>query len=65
MKVYCKDCTWRTVGSLACCPVTRREDDYLSPRHKIYSPLEWGMERNKNNNCPYYKRKWWKIWLTQ
>ena len=20
-------------------------------------------EENKNNNCPYYKKKWWKFWL--
>ena len=19
---------------------------------------------NKDNNCPHYKRKWWKIWVT-
>ncbi len=20
-------------------------------------------ELNKNNNCKYYKRKWWKVWV--
>jgi hypothetical protein len=57
-KVYCLDCKWSFKGmfGLTCGePTMFKESDGLGkgPRGRL---------PNKNNDCSYYKRKWWKIW---
>lgn len=73
-KVYCKNCKfnksilrieWKT-----CSPGIKksgRENDYYCKNHKASKAgpdpkIEWMHELNKDNDCRYYKRKWWKFW---
>lgn len=74
-KVYCKNCQCnRTIPLIGlikwdyCYPtLPKRSGDnwnYKSTmmkmdKHKIH----WMDELNKNNNCPYYKRQWWRVWV--
>ena len=73
-KVYCKNCKhwyeWRGVYEII-------NDDFCDYKifHKNKKASEiTGQERgsfenidayktNKNNTCPYYKRRWWKFWV--
>ena len=60
MKVYCKNCR-----------------NYFNPHdygmrmlHKVVFGTPdmcncYGSPRNKNHNCPKYKRSWWKFWIKE
>ena len=76
MKVYCKNCALfyflqqarRGVGY-------RHIEHYCDPEktatHNFFGwPTSWDIDdmahceiQNENNNCRYYKRKWWKFWV--
>ena len=67
-KVYCKNCAFCKAlpGNIFL--------TYFRIVHKAYNPhigsYEYKVSRdcfpaveNKNNNCPFYKHKWWKFWV--
>ena len=68
MKVYCKDCKYyyyetvlRSVsrdGFKPSCFIPNGQLNYEG--YKLYNKYE-ASEKNKNNSCLDYKRKWWKI----
>lgn len=70
--VYCNDCKW--YYSYFCDPCIFEEkcnhpnNKYkkqmqchfrLNKRGELLSPRE----KNSNNNCSDYQRKWWKVWV--
>jgi len=65
-KVFCRNCKWCQYpnwwGYEECWFFNR----CYSREGKIYQEyvgkLEKDISMNKNNNCPHYKRKWWKWW---
>lgn len=70
-KVYCKDCKFNKsiplVEWTTCEPFVRksRKDDYYCKNHKVHKimrKIEYMHELNEDNDCIYYKRKWWKFW---
>ena len=79
MKVYCKNCkhdrSMYGVEYTTCHPIKGQRsivvrEDYYSPDHKMMAleslPKVYRMEElNKNNDCPHYKRKWWKLWINE
>lgn len=61
MKVYCSNCKWY-------------KDDCNHPNYLLISDTWYrkgadlqrhklAREINQDNNCPDYKRKWWKLWV--
>jgi len=68
-KVYCKNCKFVEKWRLYCEPwiwFGVRVDDHHSPRHLLGRKNIGRFERakqNEKNNCPYYKKKWWKFWV--
>ena len=54
MKVYCKKCKYQSWDYLDKC-FDGVIVMFLGHPNKTWS--------NKNNNCPHYKRKWWKFWI--
>ena len=68
-KVYCKNCKWNYL--LFCYPPKEKVRDYywfggdpwiLPSCMKKYEHQQ-REKLNKNGNCKYYKRKWWKVWV--
>lgn len=70
MKVYCKHCKWRIWGLTNLCrpkPFPNLRSAWISDDDTYYSKIDYRKIRaykmNENNNCTYYKRKWWKFWV--
>jgi len=45
-------------------------DDYYERFHVVKNKqpdlgTHWMRELNKNNDCKYFKRKWWKFWIKE
>jgi len=64
-KVYCRNCKWYFVGGymrthIQCWNPENCIDSYKAPKDRL---LNTPMEINKENECPYYKRKWYKFWV--
>lgn len=68
MKKYCNDCKYNKVyrsmfGESTHCYTPEN----LKIRHdydKQYVDILYNQSTlNKNNNCPFYKTKWWKFWI--
>ena len=62
MKKYCSNCKYYYWQIMRC----------VAPQNLIKIDYFWGDTNeykehpafiNLNNNCPYYKRKWWKFWI--
>lgn len=65
-KVYCKDCTYLYVDwiELLCTHPKLTEWNFTPySKYRYYIGINNKKAPNKNNTCPYYKKKWWKIWL--
>ena len=66
MRLWCEDCKychqWDDCfgGVYYACKATKIERS--NSIHHWYAPDGKCGERNKNNNCKYYVRKWWKFW---
>ncbi len=69
-KIYCKNCRFYKeycddmCGKTWCShPICYKYKDEQESRKKVrvndYDRL------NKNNNCFYYERKWWKFWIKE
>ena len=78
MKKYCKNCHYLTFGDWCFrydtdelvkpkrIVDTRAEiakGKNLSDKEKFWCVGSEFGELNCKNDCPYYKRKWWKIWV--
>ena len=78
MKKYCKNCRWFSVLRSCRHPDYRgpktsdsvrdkgrsKASGLLIKRKITYFPILGDYDKyNKNNNCRYYRRKWWKFWL--
>jgi len=72
MKVYCEDCKWyfcfaTDTADMSECNHPKNmiivdESNYKYEWiHKKSKDVPWKL--NKNNNCKYYQRKWWKFWI--
>ena len=69
MRQYCKDCKYIQYSELGDI-IDRCEPAIGSGVLLFYSPklvlqvksFEPSVQ-NKYNNCTYYKRKWWKLWI--
>ena len=65
MKVYCYNCKYHNLLSinLDCKRFkgsSRRDTPYnIIKKYYRYT----GFDLNINNECKYYKRKWWKFWI--
>lgn len=67
-KVYCENCKYYKPiyeplsGFLIGTKCKKNATTEHTPvfEYKVYGDCE---ELNENNNCPYYKRKWWKFWV--
>ena len=68
MKVYCGNCKYyRSVddacgGYSDCKYKTGKGSNYLHRYNKTIGDPE---TQNKNNNCEYYRRPWWKFWIKE
>jgi len=70
MKVFCEDCKWE-IGRRFC--ICRKiisshkvkTDNYYSKGFHIFERKAEPEKCNKENNCKYYKRKWWKFWIKE
>jgi len=69
MKVYCKSCKFNRsafgIEYETCKPYIIRsgKDDYYSSYHRVNKDnvdIEWMRDLNKNNDCVFYKKKWWR-----
>jgi hypothetical protein len=60
-KVYCKNCKYY------CGPIFENPcGKYWIIKSKYTGEItktEWNDNNNKNGDCKYYKRKWWKFWI--
>ena len=54
-KVYCEDCKYPIGGALCM-------EDIKSKHHLEKLELGKGYHLNEDNDCIFYKRKWWKVW---
>ena len=73
IKVYCKNCKYIKYIDEDCksgyvCTYfhdKKIEDDYVVGKRKIggYWDADSSDYPNRNYNCKYYKRKWWKFWV--
>lgn len=68
-KVYCKNCSKYQKAKvseftfkISHCRINITTSSHFSP-DGIEEILQLPMELNKNNDCPYYSRKWWKLWI--
>jgi hypothetical protein len=71
MKVYCKNCKWSKVKYFdeICDKIYCRHENNLKTVNvgsyldewTYQKPIKCLSEINKNNNCTWYKRKWWKV----
>lgn len=67
MKKKCQNCKWFEKYNFWGHSECWRNHKYYEAedKGKIYQDfvgrLERDVERNKNNDCPFYKRIWWKI----
>ena len=71
-KVYCKNCKYyrrETLTGNPYCGASKKygkmlhsKDNFLE-KSKSFREVWFADEINKNNDCPYYKRKWWKFWI--
>ena len=59
-KVYCKNCKWNEMVWITRCFCV---SDLKAKPGKIFHEDEIRESANKNNDCPLYERKWWKIWI--
>jgi hypothetical protein len=72
-KVYCKDCKYYNIVQnrvRTCPPKYTFVDKCCQPIMENYSGVKVynifnPKEKNKNNDCKNYKRKWWKFWIVQ
>ena len=60
-KIYCKDCryfmaNWRPSR----CRANYSVHDTFKHQERHYS---WCLDINRENDCPAFKRKWWKFWI--
>ena len=60
--IDCRNCKY--------CPSNYYKGPFIGLVNICYCGKEdstWGENvcgiSNKNGNCPYYKRKWWKFWI--
>lgn len=66
MKIYCKNCKWDRDFSAynkfqkKYCNYIIKNIGYYRGEQRRLSTVEY---LNKNNDCPFYKRKWWKFWV--
>ena len=64
--LFCEDCRychqWDDCfgGCYYDCKATKIECS--DPIHHYFANDGKCEDRNKNNDCVYYKRKWWKLW---
>ena len=70
MKVYCGDCRYyHSVpvgdygsGGYGYCQLLREKHEDATA--KYFLPVVSGhKDKNKNNNCKDWDRKWWKFWV--
>jgi len=73
-KVYCKDCKY-FMSRVIRQPIDLNEkrtifdgckleiEDYGHYRKPYIKCRNYPWSKNANNDCPDYKRKWWKFWL--
>lgn len=67
-EVHCKNCKWdRDFSSYT--KFQKKFCKYISGRIRSYFGEQLQRSTvdylNKNNDCPYYKRKWWKFWVKE
>ena len=63
-KVYCKDCKW-TIDPKVCrhpknMILMKEQTIFLHINHHFPG---FTCNLNGDNDCPRYKRKWWKVWV--
>ena len=70
-KIYCKNCKWyhprefmdRSICDEFCKIVEKPHINKITG-NKIINYVEGDIkELNKNNDCKYYRRIWWKFWI--
>ena len=73
MTAYCKDCKWCKYREFAAMGVNwgwfcRLKDritiDSIGHKTVDFSNSDCA-NLNQDGECPDYKRKWWKIWMTE
>jgi hypothetical protein len=65
-KVYCCHCRWNHdywTDNTCLITFSKTEDDFYSPKGRKSQFLATMSRANANNDCRYYKRTWWKIWV--
>jgi len=66
MKVYCKNCKYFQAfynflhNRFEECTADKKIKHTYLDTYPIYRNPS---ERNSNNDCPKYHRKWWKVWV--
>ncbi len=59
-KAYCKNCKWNDMVWISRCFSVCN----LKPEPgKVFAQEEVQESANHFNDCPQYKRKWWKVWV--
>lgn len=59
-KVYCLNCRYLRYREGYICSIKPEIIDLWDHKRRVYASPK---KRNKNNDCPYYKRRWWKFWV--
>jgi hypothetical protein len=66
MNIYCKNCKYdrfpRAYGMGGGCYHTECFTNVCNFYGAYKQRNKDGSELNKNNDCKYYKKKWWKFW---
>lgn len=69
-KVYCENCrywhavrAWGVLSQIGNCYYRKYYSSFVSHKDFEYPFHGKEGEQNKDNDCKYYKRKWWKFWI--
>ena len=62
---YCRNCKYFSSLSIANdCKFPQKIFDELTGLYIIEYPIDF-TKSNKNNDCKYYKKNWWKFWIKE
>ena len=68
MKVYCHNCKWYKLYlkvTWKCLKIKSSEIEHTPYRPILNGTYAQPVRDNKDNNCQYYKCKWWKFWVKE
>ena len=65
MNVFCKNCKWFSPAKYVTDGLATHEtiSSYILSDHRKCTYKNNTLQMNNDLACPYYKAKWWKLWI--